>query len=108
MTSTINSSPDFRSILEAAFDGYTRLTGIDLTTHPSTQRLQSCHSPEAVLQLLQEREASFEDYRDGHRRLINWLLPVVRVVHAFSSPLVEVGGLPVVSPRGFNPHLLFV
>jgi len=104
MSSTINSCPDFGSILEAAFDGYTRLTGIDLTTHPSAQRLQTCHSPEAVLQLLQEREASFKD-RDGHRRLTNWLLPVVRVVHAFSSPLVEVGGLLVVSPRGPNPHL---
>ena len=105
MTSTINTSPDFRSILEAAFDGYTRLTGVDLTTHPSAQRLQSCHSPEAVLQLLQEREASFKDYRDGHRRLINWLLPVVRAVHTFSGPLIEVGGLPVVS---LNPHLLFI
>jgi hypothetical protein len=33
---------------------------------------------------------------------------MVRVVHAFSSPLVEVGGLPVVSPHGLNPHLLSV
>jgi hypothetical protein len=105
MASTTNSSPDFRSILEAAFDGYTRLTGIDLTTHPSAQTLQSCHSPQAVLQLLQEREASFKDYRDGHRGLIKWLRPVVRVVHAFSSPLVEIGGLPLVSSRGINPQL---
>lgn len=58
-----------------------------------------------VLQLLHEREGSFKDYRDGHRRLINWLLPLVWVVHGFSSPQVEVGGVPVVSPRGLNPHL---
>lgn len=74
------------------------MTGIDLTIHPSAHRLQNCHSPDAVLQLLQEREMAFRDYRDGHRTLINWLLPVVQIVHAFSGALGEVaGGLPVVS-----------
>jgi hypothetical protein len=98
MASTTTSSLHFRSILDAALDNYTRLTGIDLTTHPSVHRLQNCHSLDAVLQLLQEREMSFRDYRDGHRRLINWLLPVVEIVHAFSGTLGEVaGGLPVVS-----------
>jgi len=105
MASTTTSSLDFPSILDAALDSYTRLTGIDLTTHPSVHRLQNCHSPNAVLQLLQEREMSFRDYRDGHRTLINWLLPVVQIVHAFSGALGEVaGGLPVVSaePHGLN------
>ncbi|KAH9953747.1 hypothetical protein BC827DRAFT_1159086 [Russula dissimulans] len=95
MAST-TSSPGFQSILDAAFDGYTKQTGIDLAKHPSAEELQSCHSPDAVLQLLQERENAFKDYRGGHRRLINWLRPVVQVIHAFSGVLGEISVMPVV------------
>jgi hypothetical protein len=57
MASTTTLPLDSQSILDAAFDGYTKLTGIDLTTHSSAHKLrfQSCQAPEAVLQLLREK-----------------------------------------------------
>jgi len=87
------SSTNFQSILNAALDSYARQTGIDLLKHPSADKLQSCASSEHVLQLLQDRETAFKDYRDKHRKLISCLRPVVQVVHAFSGVLGEVAGL---------------
>jgi fungal STAND N-terminal Goodbye domain len=93
MSSTHISSANFQSILNAALDSYARRTGIDLMKHPSIDKLQSCHGLEDVLELLQDREAAFEDYRNKHRKLINCLRPVVQVIHAFSGVLGEVGGV---------------
>ncbi len=44
-------------------------------------------SPEAILQLLQEREKAFTEYHDGNRRLIICLSTAVNVIHAFSGIL---------------------
>jgi fungal STAND N-terminal Goodbye domain len=83
------SSANFQSILDAALDDYARQTGVDLTRHPSAEKLQSCHSPDDVIRLLLEKETAFKDYRDNHRNLIDRLRPVVQVVHAFSGVLGE-------------------
>jgi len=72
---------------------YSKQTGIDLISHPSTHKLRSCHTSEAVFQLLQEREAAFKDYRNKNRKLINCLHPVIQVVHGFSRVLGEVAGI---------------
>jgi hypothetical protein len=87
------SSANFQSILDAALDSYARQTGIDLTKHPSADKLQSCHSPEDIIQLLSERETAFKDYRDKYRNLIDRLCPVVKVVQSLSSVLGEAAGL---------------
>lgn len=93
MSSTNTSSPSFQSILNSALDSYARQTGIDLLKHPSADKLQSCTSSEHILQLFQDRETAFKDYRDKHRKFINCLRPVVQVVHAFSGVLSEVASL---------------
>ena len=82
-------SANFRSVLDAALDSYVKQTGVDITIHPSTERLQNCHSPEDVIQLLSEGETAFKDYRDKYRNLIDHLCPVVRIVYAFSDVLGE-------------------
>jgi hypothetical protein len=93
MSSTTTSSANFQSILDAALDSYTKQTGIDLTKHPSVDKLQNCRSPDDVLHILSEGESAFKDYRDQHRKLIDRLRPVVQVVHAFSAVLGEAVGL---------------
>jgi hypothetical protein len=93
MSSTAVSSPSFQSILNAAFDNYSKQTGIDLINHSSAQKLQGCHTSEDVLQLLQEREAAFKDYRNKNHKFINCLCPIVQVVHAFNGVLGEVAGI---------------
>jgi len=96
MSSMTLSSSNLQSILDAALDSYAKQTGIDLRKHPSADKLQSCATSEDVLQLLQDREIAFKDYRNKHRKLIDCLRPVVQVVQAFSGVLGEVAGL--VSP----------
>ena len=87
------ASSNFQSVLDAALDSYARQTGVDLTRHPSAEKLQNCHSPEDIIQLLSERETAFKDYRDKYRNLIDRLRPIVKVVHAFSGVLGEAAGL---------------
>jgi hypothetical protein len=80
------SPSNFRLIIDA-FDDYARQVGLDLAKNPLADALRSCDSPNAVLDLLQDKAHAFKDYRDGDRTLINWLKPVVQVVHGFSGVL---------------------
>ncbi|KAI9436396.1 hypothetical protein BJY52DRAFT_1329014 [Lactarius psammicola] len=66
---------------------YTKQTGIDLASHPIADSLRSCGSTEDVLKLLEDKANQFKDFRDGNRKLINWLSPVVQVVHTLSTVL---------------------
>jgi hypothetical protein len=79
------TSPANFRLISDAFDDYAKQVGIDLTKNPLAEALQACDSPKAVLELLQEKAQAFKDYRDGNRTLINWLNPVVQVVHGFSG-----------------------
>ena len=95
MSSSTVSSSNFQFLLDALAD-YAKQTGIDLTKNPFAVHLQSCDSPYAILQLLQENAKAFKDYRDGNRKLIDCLSPVVHILHAFSGILDEATSL--VSP----------
>jgi fungal STAND N-terminal Goodbye domain len=91
-TTVSTSNSNFRLILDALED-YAKQTGIDLAKNPFAESLQRCHSHDSVLQLLQDRAQAFKDYREGNRKLINWLSPVVKVIHGFSNILGEAAGL---------------
>ena len=92
MSLITTSSSNFQSILDAALDSYTKQTGIDITKHPSADKLQNIHSSKDVVQLLLERETAFKDHRDKYHKLIDCLRPIVQVVHAFSGSIGEVAG----------------
>ncbi|KAH9063565.1 hypothetical protein EDB87DRAFT_128411 [Lactarius vividus] len=89
MSSTQASSTSNFCLILDAFDQYASHVGIDLTKNPLADAIRRCDSPNAVLQLLQEKAHAFKDYRDGDRTLIDWLKPVVQVVHGFSGVLGE-------------------
>jgi len=99
MSLTANSSSNFQSILNAALSDYTKQTGIDLATHPSAQTLQNCNSADAILGLLEDKAKQFQAYRDGNRKLINCLKPVVQVLHAVSSILGEATAMVSVASQ---------
>ena len=80
---------NFQFVFDAALSDYTKQTGIDLATHPSTHTLQNCSSADAVFDLLQGRAKQFQAYRDGNRKLIDCLKPVVQVLHTVSGILNE-------------------
>ena len=93
MSLPATSSANFQSIFDAALSDYAKQTKIDLITHPSAQTLQNCNSADAVFDLLQDRAKQFQDYRDGNRKLIDCLKPVVQVLHSVSGILGEVAAV---------------
>ncbi|KAH8981728.1 hypothetical protein EDB92DRAFT_1820136 [Lactarius akahatsu] len=81
------TSTSFQPILDAALADYTKQVGIDLVNLPPSDSLRSCGSPDDVLKLLEDKANQFKDFRDGNRKLLNWLSPVVHVVHTLSTVL---------------------
>ena len=95
---------NFQLIINA-FDDYAKQVGVDLTKNPFADTLRGCDSPNAVLELLQDKANTFKTYRDGDpsRTLMNWLKPMVEVVHGFSGVLGPA--ISLVSPS--RSFLLF-
>jgi Asp-tRNA(Asn)/Glu-tRNA(Gln) amidotransferase B subunit len=83
-----SSTSNVQLIIDALAD-YTKITGIDLSKNPFAAALKQSDSSEAILELLQEREKAFKEYREGNRRLINCLAPAVNVIQAFSGIIGE-------------------
>ncbi|KAH9034454.1 hypothetical protein EDB85DRAFT_2289058 [Lactarius pseudohatsudake] len=87
------SAISFQPILDAALADYSRQVEIDLATHPLADRLQTGSSPDDILKLAfaslnyLKLANQFKDFRDGNRKLLNWLSPVVHVVHTLSAVL---------------------
>src|SRR5712691_3157849 len=112
MTSTPSFPSNFQSILDAALSDYAKQTGIDLARHPSAQSLQNCNDANAILDLLGDKANQFQAYRDGNRKLINCLKPVVHVLHAVSAILGEAAAMvslanqPILSDRILTVPLL--
>ena len=86
------SAENFNLIIDAMTD-YAKVTGIDLSKNPFAANLEQWRSPEDILQLLEDREKAFKEYRDENRSLINCLSPLVNVFHGFSGILSETAGL---------------
>ena len=91
-TSSGTSTSNTQLIIDALAD-YAKITGEDLSKNPFAAKLERSNSPEAILELLQEREKAFKEYRDGNRRLISCLSPAVKVLQAFSGILGEAVSL---------------
>src|SRR6266852_6043443 len=88
-----SSTSSIQLIIEAALADYTKNTGIDLSKTPFAAALEHSNSPDAILQLLQDRENAFKEYRDANRSLINCLSPAVKVIQAFSGIIGEAVNL---------------
>jgi hypothetical protein len=99
-TGLANSSPNFQLIVNALAD-YAELTGVDLTKNPFTEKIEHSNSPEAILELLQEREKAFKEHRNVNRRLMSCLSPAVKVLHAVSEFLSK--GVDLVSRERHIP-----
>ncbi|KAI9454796.1 hypothetical protein F5148DRAFT_415059 [Russula earlei] len=92
------SSSNFQSIIESALRDYTEKTGVDLARYDFAHQLESCDSPDEVLWLLRNKAKKFKEYREGNRKLINFLSPIVQVIHAFAGFLGEATSLTPASP----------
>jgi hypothetical protein len=86
-------SPSIVQSIIDALANYTKITEIDLSNNSFAAAIRYSNSPEAILELLQEREKAFKEYCDGKRRLISCLRPAVEVIHSFSGILCSAVGL---------------
>lgn len=85
-------SSNLQSIHDALKE-YAETTGIDLPSNHFAHRLETCDSVEAVVGLLEGQMKEFKEYREGNRKLINWVSPVVEVVGKLSDVIGEVVSL---------------
>ena len=79
----------FQEILDKALADYHDQIGVELDKHPFVDHLRGHDSPDDVLKLLEDKANDFKVYRDGNRKLINWLKPVVQTIHTLSGVLGE-------------------
>src|ERR1700755_2267306 len=91
--SASTSHSNFASIFDLALEKYKRRTKRDLAKHPLLPRLQSCHSPEAILSVLRDQTPEFSQLQNGDDGLTKWVSPTVNVLYSFSATLGGVVGL---------------
>ncbi len=84
-----SSTSNVQIIIDTALADYTEITGTDLSKTPFAIALEQSNSPEVILQLLQEREKAFKEYRDGNRGLIKCVSFAVKLIQPFSGIIRE-------------------
>jgi len=102
VSSTTTSSTNFQNLFNNALEAYEKKTKKQLLAHPLSAKLQHCHSPAAILSVLQELVQQFDQRRCGSERLRACLNPIVNVLHAFSTTTGE--GVGLVGPRLQFPY----
>ena len=96
MSSTGQATTPFENVelIINALADYAKATGVDLSKNRFAAKLEQSRSPEGILQLLEEREKAFKEYREGHGRLTNFLKPAVKgSSRRFSGILSEAARL---------------
>jgi hypothetical protein len=100
-TLSSSSTSRFQIILNNALQDYTKRTGVDLTKYDIANQLERCGSPGEVLMLLRDKAKEFKEYRDGNRKLINWITQFIQFVLVFAGFLGEATSN--VSRKSFKP-----
>jgi hypothetical protein len=86
-------SPSNLQLIIDALGDYAHRMGIDFAQNPFADELQRTNTPNGILNLLQQRENAFIQYRNRNQTLINCFSPAVRVLHVFSEKLGDVVSL---------------
>jgi len=87
-----SSSANYQAIFDNALEAYKKKTGKDLASDPLLRRLESCNSPDTVLDVLREKIPEFDQ---PGSRLTTWVKPTINVLYTFSSTIG--GALSLVS-----------
>jgi hypothetical protein len=66
-------STSIQLIIDASLIEYEKQVGIDPAKCPFADCLQTCHSPDDILKLLEDKVNEFKDYREGNCKLIDCL-----------------------------------
>ena len=90
--SSLVSSSQFEATLDASKSEYKKMTGNDLLNNTFAKELQSCHSVEAVLDIIQHQAEEIDKFRDGDKKLMKWIGSSVRVLCMISVTIGEGDG----------------
>ena len=82
-------SSNIKSVFDTALNEYKQKTGKELLDHPLATEVQRCDSADAILAIFQRQAEAFKQFRDGDRRLMKWIDPMVDVLYTFSETLGE-------------------
>jgi len=88
-----SSTSNFDAIFDAALHEYETLTGKSLASHPFYERLDTCHSPEDVLNVFQDQAQDFRKFYKREEKLMAWLNPIINILFTISATLAEGVGL---------------
>jgi hypothetical protein len=89
----------FQAVLDQALDDYREQIGVELDKHPFVDEFRGRDSPDDIIKLLEDKTKAFKAYRDGNRKLINWLSPVVQVVNTLSGVLGQAVSLSLIGRK---------
>ena len=92
------SFSNYQSIFDNAIEAYKKKTKKDLRSHPLLDKLQNCHSPDAVLKVLYQQIPGFDQSCSTDDKLTKWLNPTINVLCTFSG--VIGGGIGTASSQG--------
>jgi fungal STAND N-terminal Goodbye domain len=90
---TASSSNNYQLIFNNALKEYEKRTKQDLLAHPLAAQLQSCESPSAIIDVLQQQIQEINQSRTSDDKFTKWLDPTVNVLYALSATLGEGVGL---------------
>jgi len=79
-----SSSANYQAIFDNALEVYKKKTGKDLASDPLLRKLESCNSPDTVLDVLREQIPEFDQ---PGSRLTTWVKPTINVLYTFSSTI---------------------
>ena len=100
-TASISTTSNFETLFNAALENYTKQTGTQLREHPLSAKIDSCNSPDAILDVFQEQVQAFDEFRKGDPKLFKWLRPVVNVLYFLSTNRALRDSVSLVSPVNF-------
>ena len=88
-----SGSARFQTLFESALLAYEKKTGVALAQHPLAQQIQSCHSAQDIITILQGRAQAFDEFRRD--KIIKSIKATVSILTPLSTAasLADASGL---------------
>jgi hypothetical protein len=78
----------FQTLFESALQAYEKTTGVTLAQHPLSQQIQSCHSAQDIITLLQGQVQAFDEFRRDK------IMRSIKATVSILTPLSVAASLP--------------
>ena len=90
-----------QSLFGAALQDYQNQTGISLIDHPFAARLESSHSVDTIMAVLNDQTQIFREFRGDNGKFMKSIKSIVVILDTLSNSTVLGGGIGLVRPKSF-------